>query len=93
MGIRSHTYQNIPAALRAQKAREAIRSLQATLSDPLATTEQRAAAQARQQQLRQWAAGTLPPPPTAPVLETPVSEPEDHRVVVEENLSVTETPS
>lgn len=90
MGIRSHTYQNIPAALRAQKAGEATRRLQAVLSDPLATTEQRAAAQARQQQLRQWASGTLPQAPAPPV-EPPASEPEDHRVVVEENLSVSES--
>lgn len=88
--IRSYSYQNIPAALRSQKAAEAMRRLQGVLSDPLATPEQRAAAQARQQSLRQWAAGTLPPPP-AP-LEEPVSEPEDHRVEVQENLSVTESP-
>jgi hypothetical protein len=89
--IRSFTYQNIPAALRAQKAGEAMRRLQAVLSDPLATAEQRAAAQARHQQLRQWAAGTLPE--VIPAEDVPASEPADHTVVVAERVSVTETPS
>jgi hypothetical protein len=90
--IRSYSYQDIPPALRAVKAGEAMRRLQAILSDPLATTEQRAAAQARQQQLRQWAAGTLPQ--AAPPVEEapPVSTPENHTVLVEESLSVDESP-
>lgn len=72
--IRHLSYQSIPQALRIQKAGEAQRRLQMILSDPLSTIEQRAAAQARQQQLRQWTAGTLP----EVRVEAPVSEPEGH---------------
>jgi septal ring-binding cell division protein DamX len=70
--IRHLTYQDIPQALRVQKAGEAQRRLQAVLANPSATPEQRESARQRQDILRQWSAGTL----TSPTSTVEPSEPE-----------------
>jgi hypothetical protein len=60
MGTRKLTYKDIPRALRATTASEAQRRLQAVLSDPAASPEQRAFARRQQGVLRHWTGGTLP---------------------------------
>ncbi len=73
MAIKKLTYTDIPSSLRAKAAGEAQRRLQAVLSDPVATSEQRELARRQQGVLRQWASGTLPSEPVTPVDEqTPV---------------------
>lgn len=59
MGIKRLSYKDIPRPVRARAATEAQRRLQTTLSDPVATAEQREAARRQQEVLRQWTAGTL----------------------------------
>ena len=59
MGIRRLTYKDIPPLVRAKAAGEAQRRLQAVLSDPTASEDQRGAARRQQGILRQWEAGTL----------------------------------
>lgn len=70
MTIKQYTYLDIPRQLRAQRAGDAMRQLQETLASPFVTEEQREAVQRQRERLQQWAAGTLPEPPTrAPVPE------------------------
>ena len=101
MGIRQLTYRDIPANIRAQKAREVMQRVQSVLSDPLASEELKAAARARQDQLRQWSSGSLAESKTQSesptgVESAPTSEgstPEAHVVEVRESVRVDDGPS
>jgi hypothetical protein len=93
MAIRHLTYRDIPASVRAQKAREVMQRVQTVLSDPMSTEGMRAAARGRQDQLRQWASGSLtetqqPLGESEP--ESAASEPEAH-VSEAHTVEVTET--
>lgn len=74
MALRQYSYRDIPRHIRAQRAAEAMRQVQATLSDPSASPEKKEAAQRQREYLRQWAAGTLPDAPEAMPAEDPEPE-------------------
>lgn len=91
--IRHLSYRDIPAALRAQKAGEAQRRLQAVLSEPTATAEQRELARKQQGILRHWAKGVLPlraSPEAASPLRPSAPPPQEHLVTVSETMAATE---
>jgi hypothetical protein len=72
MAIKLYTYHDIPRHIRVQRAGERIRQLQETLSNPVATAEQREEAPKQREYMLQWAAGTLPLAPTPAPVDEPV---------------------
>jgi hypothetical protein len=102
MGTRRLTYKDIPRAVRATAVTEANRRLQAVLSDPAVSQNQRAFARRQQGVLRHWTGGTLPTEAEGvlnyhALVDPAAHEPPgsstgaEHEVSIGENLSVTES--